>query len=94
MQRGGRWDNTDVRGAKNVKKWSSSDSSYSSGGYKKEQSVSIFGIGKGLDWTGTQDRAGPEGAMGAAPKFGRGYKAPNAKDLKKDSKKGGFFGLF
>ena len=92
MQRGGNWDNSDVKGAKKVK-WLSSDKSYSEGGFKKEQSVSIFGYGEGLDWTGKRQRAGPEGAFGAAPKFKKGYKAPNVKDLKKDEKKK-FFGLF
>jgi hypothetical protein len=59
MQRGGSWDNTDVKGARNQKKWLASDKEYSEGGYKKEQSVSIFGVGQGLDWTGARDRAGP-----------------------------------
>jgi hypothetical protein len=58
MQRGGAWDNSDVKGAKR-KKWLSSDKEYANGGYKKEQSVSIFGKGEGLDWTGTRSRTGP-----------------------------------
>ena len=98
MQRGGKWDNTDIRGARNKKKWLASDKQYAAGGYKKEQSVSIFGVGKGLDWTGTQSKTGPEGVKTIAPKFGRNYKAPNIKDMKtgKDQpkKKGGFFGMF
>ena len=99
MQRGGKWDNTDVKGARNRKKWLDSDKKYAAGGYKKEQSVSIFGIGQGLDWTGQQSRSGPEGVpTAAAPKFGRNYKAPNIKDMKKAAeqpkKKGGFFGMF
>ena len=49
MQRGGRWDNTDIKGAKNVRKWLPSDKAYADGGYKKEQSVSIFG-GANLPW--------------------------------------------
>jgi hypothetical protein len=85
MQRGGSWDNTDVKGAKK-KKWLSSDKTYASGGYAKEQSVSIFGVGGGLDWTGKKARTGPaETVPGAAPKFGRNYKAPNVKDIKKKS---------
>ena len=59
MQRGGKWDNTDIRGARNKKRWLASDKEYASGGYRKEQSVSIFGVGKGLDWTGSQGRTGP-----------------------------------
>ena len=51
MQRGGNWDNIDVKGAKKVK-WLKSDKDYVNGGFKKEQSVSIFGYGKGLDWMG------------------------------------------
>ena len=58
MQRGGAWDNSDVKGAKKVK-WLKSDKDYASGGYKKEQSVSIFGKGAGLDWTGSRDKTGP-----------------------------------
>lgn len=94
MQRGGSWDNSDVKGAKQ-KKWLKSDKSYASGGFRKEQSVSIFGVGEGLDWTGSRARSRPpESAPGAAPKFGRNYKAPNVKDLKKDSGDKKFFGLF
>lgn len=100
MQRGGSWDNTDVRNARNKKKWLKSDKDYSSGGFRKEQSVSIFGKGDGLDWTGSRARLPPESVPGAAPKFARGYKAPNVKDLKKntsvakDNDKKKFFGLF
>ena len=42
MQRGGNWDNSDVKGAKKVK-WLNSDKEYSQGGFKKTQSISIFG---------------------------------------------------
>eukprot|EP00339_Tiarina_fusa_P014658 CAMPEP_0117051716 /NCGR_PEP_ID=MMETSP0472-20121206/35727_1 /TAXON_ID=693140 ORGANISM="Tiarina fusus, Strain LIS" /NCGR_SAMPLE_ID=MMETSP0472 /ASSEMBLY_ACC=CAM_ASM_000603 /LENGTH=218 /DNA_ID=CAMNT_0004766025 /DNA_START=90 /DNA_END=746 /DNA_ORIENTATION=- len=98
MQRGGKWDNTDVSGAKNKKKWSKSDKQYAAGGYKKEQSVSVFGIGQGLDWTGSQGRSGPESAPGQAAKFAKNYKPPKVNDLKKKNtepkKKGGFFGMF
>jgi hypothetical protein len=103
MQRGGKWDNTDIKGAKNKKKWLSSDKDYASGGFRKEQSVSILGYGEGLDWTGRKGRSGPEGVMAAAPKFGRNYKAPNVKNMKKvvgkakdeqPKKKGGLFGMF
>lgn len=83
MQRGGKWDNTDIKGARNTKKWSNSDKKYSGGGFRKEQSVSIFGYGEGLDWTGKQSRKGPsETIPGAAPKFGRNYKAPNVNSMK------------
>lgn len=59
MQRGGSWDNSDVKGARNKKKWLASDKQYSSGGYKKEQSVSILGTGQGLDWTGKRNKSTP-----------------------------------
>lgn len=107
MQRGGSWDNSDVMGAKK-KTWLKSDKEYASGGFRKEQSVSIFGNGEGLDWTGTRSRRGPEGTIpGAAPKFGRNYKAPNVNQIKgtgaqkkngkaveDDTPKKSFFGLF
>lgn len=63
MQRGGNWDNSDVKGAKKVR-WLKSDKDYADGGYKKEQSVSIFGVGEGLDWTGSRDKTGPTAASG------------------------------
>jgi hypothetical protein len=66
MQRGGAWDNSDVKGAKR-KKWLSSDKEYANGGFKKEQSVSIFGKGEGLDWTGTRSRTGPSQPMKNQP---------------------------
>jgi hypothetical protein len=103
MQRGGSWDNSDVKGVKK-KSWLASDKEYSGGGYKKEQSVSVLGKGAGLDWTGNRGRTGPpESAPGAASKFAKGYKPPNVKDFKKkdtkkdkgdEKKKGGFFGMF
>ena len=93
MQRGGSWDNTDVRGAKKVA-WLKSDKEYASGGFKKEQSVSIFGYGEGLDWTGKKKREGPRpGEMRiTAQKLGKNYKAPNVNDMKKEKK--GPFGLW
>jgi len=66
MQRGGAWDNSDVKGAKR-KKWLASDKEYADGGFKKEQSVSIFGKGEGLDWTGTRSRTGPSQPMKNQP---------------------------
>jgi hypothetical protein len=99
------WDNTDVRGAQK-KKWLDSDKSYAAGGYRREQSVSIFGVGQGLDWTGTRSRSGPSETMpGAAPIFGKNYKAPNVKEMKglpkdikragvEQPKKKGLFGMF
>lgn len=88
MQRGGNWDQSDVKGAKK-KSWLKSDKEYSSGGFKKEQSVSIFGQGEGLDWTGKRARSRPsESVVGAAPKFGKNYKAPNVNGIKgKNNKK-------
>lgn len=94
MQRGGSWDNSDVRGAKRSR-WLKSDKDYATGGFRKEQSVSIFGVGQGLDWTGSRDRTGPESVSGAAPKFAKNYKAPNVKDLQNnDAPKKKLFGLF
>ena len=98
MQRGGSWDNSDVKGARNKKNWLRSDKEYADGGYKREQSVSILGSGASLDWTGKRARTGPgvgEVSVKAA-KFSKGYKAPNVNDIKngKAEKKKGFFGLF
>jgi hypothetical protein len=99
MQRGGSWDNSDVKGAKKVK-WQGSDKEYSGGGYKKEQSVSVWGYGEGLDWTGNRSKQGPEGEMRKAPKFAKNYKAPNVKTMKgvtppsTEGKPKKFFGLF
>mmetsp|Transcript_23422 Transcript_23422/g.47408 ORF Transcript_23422/g.47408 Transcript_23422/m.47408 type:complete len:213 (+) Transcript_23422:104-742(+) len=94
MQRGGAWDNSDVKGAKR-KNWLASDKTYAGGGYKKSQSVSILGEGAGLDWTGSRDRTGPQAKQ---IKFDKNYKAPNVKDMKRGTqetpKKKGFFGLF
>jgi hypothetical protein len=56
MIRGGSWDNSDVKGAKNRLKWTKKDREYARGGYKREQSVSILGSGPGFDWTGTGNR--------------------------------------
>lgn len=98
MQRGGNWDNRDVKGAKKVK-WNKTDKSYAAGGYKNEQSVSIFGKGAGLDWTGKNAREGPN-PMASGNVLGKNYKPPNVKDIKKKAaqaqqpKKKGFFGLF
>ena len=99
MQRGGSWDNSDIKGAKNRKKWLGSDKEYAAGGFRKEQSVSIFGYGGGLDWTGKQARTGPaETVRGAAPKFAKNYKAPNVYNMKgvntDDKPKKKFLGLF
>ena len=103
MQRGGSWDNSDVKGAKK-KRWLQSDKEYASGGFRKEQSVSILGYGEGLDWTGSRSRRGPsESIPAAAPKFGRNYKAPNVYQMKgvkappggeEEPPKKKFFGLF
>lgn len=51
MVRGGRWDNSDVFGARR-KRWLKTDKDYAKGGYKKEQSASILGSGPGFNWTG------------------------------------------
>lgn len=69
MQRGGPWDNTDVKGAKNRKRWLNSDKKYNDGGFRKEQLISIFGYGDGLDWTGTRKKSGPEGVMAGKAKM-------------------------
>jgi hypothetical protein len=55
LRAGGKWDNSDVAGAKR-KQWLRSDKEYARGGYKKEQSVSILGSGPGFDWAGTRSR--------------------------------------
>jgi hypothetical protein len=81
MQRGGNWDNSDIKGAKKVR-WLNSDKEYAAGGFKKEQSVSIFGVGKGLDWTGSRDREGPGISPLKPGKFDKNYKAPNVADIK------------
>jgi hypothetical protein len=90
-----RQDNSDVKGAKKVK-WLSSDKQYSSGGFLKEQSVSVFGYGEGLDWTGTKAKRGPgETVPGRATPFPKNYKGLNVNDLKSDDKpKKKFLGLF
>lgn len=77
MQRGGAWDNSDVKGAKK-KKWLSSDKDYAGGGFKKSQSVSILGEGGGLDWTGKREKTGPVQGV----KLGKNYKAPNVAQIK------------
>jgi hypothetical protein len=86
-------DNSDVKGARRIK-WLASDKEYASGGYKKEQSVSIFGNGAGLDWTGTQSRSGPESLSAKPVKMGKNYKAPNVNDWAAAEKKKGPFGLW
>ena len=90
MQRGGKWDNTDVKGAKKVK-WNQTDKAYAAGGYKKEQSVSIFGYGGGLDWTGSKAKQGPQ----VVSTTGKNYKPPTVNTAKKaEEPKKKFFGLF
>lgn len=91
MQRGGNWDNTDVKGAKKIS-WLKSDKEYANGGFKKTQSVSIFGEGAGLDWTGKREKVGP------IRQVSKNYKAPTVGQLKgqkgaqeKPKKKFGFF---
>ncbi len=95
MQRGGNWDNSDLKGAKKIR-WLNSDKEYVNGGFKKEQSVSIFGYGKGLDWTGTRDREGP--AVYPKPgKFDKNYKPPTIariKGLTEEKPKKKTFGVF
>ena len=81
-------DNSDVKGARK-KTWLKSDKEYSGGGFRKEQSVSIFGYGAGLDWTGTRSPSGPK-----ATPMPKNYKVPTIKDLKAEEPKKKFFGLF
>ena len=89
-------DNSDVRGAKKVK-WLSSDKQYNDGGFLKEQSVSIFGKGAGLDWTGSRDVGSPSQNPRAIPKP-KGYKAPQFNTLRSnvddEKPKKKLFGLF
>jgi hypothetical protein len=56
MIRGGSWDNSDVKGAKKLVKWTKTDREYARGGFKREQSKSILGSGPGFDWTGSSSR--------------------------------------
>jgi len=94
MQRGGSWDNSDVKGAKKVR-WLQSDKEYAGGGFRKSQSVSILGEGAGLDWTGKRDRQGPN--VVTAAKMKKNYKAPTVAQMKGNTeeapKKKGWFGL-
>jgi hypothetical protein len=96
MQRGGNWDNSDVKGAKK-ERWLNSDKEYATGGFKKEQSVSIFGYGNGLDWTGSRDKQGPGMSNVKPGKFSKNYKAPNVATIKGQAEKPApkkLFGLF
>jgi len=80
MQRvGGQWDNSDVKGARKLP-WLQSDKKYYAYGEKKAQSISILGVGEGLDWTGTRDREGPSQPV---RKLDKNYKPPSIYDLKK-----------
>merc|ERR1712146_385574 len=68
MQRGGAWDGSDLKGQaksralkkKTASPWLKSDKEYAAGGYKKDQSVSVFG-GDALPWTNRQ-QARPKSA--------------------------------
>jgi len=79
MQRGGSWDNSDVKGAKKLR-WLQSDKQYEESGEKRSKSFSILGVGAGLDWTGSRDREGP-----AQPvrKLDKNYKPPSIYNDKK-----------
>lgn len=55
QRRGGRWDQSDVKGARR-RQWSKYDKAYENGGRTRDQSVSIFG-GASMPWT-TQDLKG------------------------------------
>jgi hypothetical protein len=94
MQRGGNWDNSDVKGAKKAR-WNKSDKEYAAGGFKKEQSVSIFGVGEGLDWTGSKGRKGPQPT---STNLNKNYKPPSINNTKNSNEntepKKIFFGLF
>lgn len=94
MQRGGSWDNSDVKGARKVR-WLQSDKEYANGGFRKSQSVSILGEGAGLDWTGKRDRQGP--SVVTTGKMNKNYKAPTVAQMKGKTeeapKKKGWFGL-
>jgi hypothetical protein len=95
MQRGGNWDNSDVKGAKKVR-WLNSDKDYAAGGFRKSQSISILGEGAGLDWTGKREKSSPN-LNPMAPKMNKNYKAPTIAQMKGQSdekpKKKGFFGF-
>ncbi|CAM9114235.1 unnamed protein product [Choristocarpus tenellus] len=60
MQRGGAWDDSDLNKKKKAeKKWLETDKKYASGGYVKEQSVSIFG-GAPLPWNVKFEKMDPK----------------------------------
>ena len=52
MQRGGNWDNADLKGAKKVK-WLKSNKQYADGGFKKEQVRQKNSLGLNSPRTGT-----------------------------------------
>lgn len=93
MQRGGSWDQSDIRGAKR-NKWLKSDRDYAGGGFKKEQSVSIFGVGEGLDWTGSKGRTGPYGGGGGNKNKSQAKKNKKNGGNEDDKPKKKLFGLF
>ncbi|KAK1734472.1 hypothetical protein QTG54_014979 [Skeletonema marinoi] len=73
MQRGGAWDNSDVRGAK--KKLALKRQRICRRGFKKSQSISILGEGQGLDWTGKRNKTGPGMSNVKPGKFTKNYQA-------------------
>ncbi|CAM9282613.1 unnamed protein product [Chrysoparadoxa australica] len=54
MQRGGAWDNSDLKGkakrGADKMSWNQRDKDYANGGEKAQQSSSIFGYGSGMPW--------------------------------------------
>lgn len=56
MQRGGSWDDSDIKGAKK-KQWNETDKKYNQAGSRFR-----------LDWSGTQQRTGPSAAQAAKKK--------------------------
>jgi len=92
MQRGGSWDNSDLikKGIKAKKvEWNEKDKQYAAGGYKKEQSVSIFG-GVSMPWTQSYQKMQKDSLTeitSVGKKFERGKVAPNEKKMAELAKK-------
>jgi len=92
MQRGGAWDNSDLikKGEKAPKvEWSDRDKQYAAGGFRKEQSVSIFG-GVSMPWTQgykKMDKDSLTQITSVGKSFERGKIAPNEKKMKELEKK-------
>jgi hypothetical protein len=98
MQRGGSWDDSDLKGVQK-KKWTKADEEYERSGLKAYQSVSIFG-GANLPWNakykpmekGALDPRKAQAKAGQRPSVGKKDEERLKGELNKEKK--GFFGLF